>query len=266
MDNNLPDQQIEQPQVTNNQELPNVSASEGKKGLLYGIVFVIIILVFFLGILNYFNILPISGAFPNQLSWLPRMSSQKTTPTVPIQTIPTPATITISKKALEVFSKFISNNLTPSVSISSPAISLKEDDKEQNTFSANWEGKIGTMSATFALFPTTKDISYLYLSSIYNAQSYTSLSPQTAKDIALIFFTAIQKGEWACKPLYESTYCESFWQENATTKRGISINGPLLSSANQSILVVSLCEYHKEADLLYSRKSCTTEFADTGVQ
>lgn len=230
------------------------------------IILASLVITLLLGILNYFKIFPISNLSPKYLSWLPQMSSQETLPTAPIQTIPTQTTIPINKVAEEVFSKFISDNLIPSMSSSLPATTPKEDDKEQNTFSLNWESKIGTMSATFALLPETKDISYLYLSSTYNAEDYTSLSPQTAKDIASVFFTTIQKEEWACKPLYESTYCESFWQENVTTKRGISINGPLLLPNSRSVFIVSLCEYHKEDSSLYARKSCTTEFADSGIK
>ena len=53
---------------------PNVAQPEQtpKKGLLFEILFVILVLVLVFGILNYFNILRLSEIFPNYLGFLPR--------------------------------------------------------------------------------------------------------------------------------------------------------------------------------------------------
>ena len=50
---------------------------EGRKGLLFEIFFVLIVLVLLFGILNYFNILKLSELFPNQLGFLSLDESNK---------------------------------------------------------------------------------------------------------------------------------------------------------------------------------------------
>ena len=42
----------------------------------FQIIFALIVFLLLLGILNYFNILSIFGAFPNQLGWLPKKQTQ----------------------------------------------------------------------------------------------------------------------------------------------------------------------------------------------
>jgi len=48
-----------------------------KKGLLFEILFVILVLVLVFGTLNYFNILPISKLWPNQFGFLPHKQSKQ---------------------------------------------------------------------------------------------------------------------------------------------------------------------------------------------
>ncbi len=251
MDANLGGQQTTEPleviQYQNNRKKVNLSK----------ILIVYIGIILLLVVLNYFNVL--------SFSWLPRMSSQEPLSTGPIQTTPTKTALSI-QEAEEIFSKFISDNFNSSVYNSLPLIHLKEDSKEQNTFSASWESQIGSMNVTLAISPNTKNISYLYFSSTYDAVNNISLTPIIAKEISTLFFSTRQQGEWTCKSLYESTYCEIFWEENSSIKRGVSISGPILSADNQSVFIVSLCEYNKENNLLYSRKSCITEFADSGIK
>ena len=58
---------------------PNVSQPKQtpKKGLLFEILFVILVLVLVFGTLNYFNILPISKLWPNQFGFLPHKQSKQ---------------------------------------------------------------------------------------------------------------------------------------------------------------------------------------------
>lgn len=43
---------------------------------IFEIIFVAVVLLLLFGTLNYFNILPVSDVFPNQLGWLPRQQSK----------------------------------------------------------------------------------------------------------------------------------------------------------------------------------------------
>lgn len=243
---------------------------------LFEVGFVIMGSLILFAIVNYFNILPMSEVFPKYLGWLPRREGKLASPGtvrnlasqgLSLQTknnsfLPSP-TPTLEKTARKLLYSFTSDNLNISITPSMSDAVLKQDNIEANTFTASWANQTGTSSATFAV-SQDKNISYLYINNTYSVDSKTTVSVKLAEEIVPMFFSAKLQGEWGCKPIYENIYCENFWEENGIKKKGVSVSGPFTLLNKQTAVTVSMCEFNK-ASPLYSRKSCTTEFAKGGV-
>ena len=75
-------------------EFPENTQPKPKKGLLFmeaglsEVIFVLLILVIFFGVLNFFNILSLSRLYPNQLGWLPHLSQTTQSKTSGVQPSP----------------------------------------------------------------------------------------------------------------------------------------------------------------------------------
>ena len=246
---------------------PNETPKE-KRGILFEIIFVFVFLVLLFGILNYFNILPISEIWPNQLGFLPHRESLKQNPTTIIPPI-TPTT-SLTDTAKKTLNNYLPTILTPSfLPKSSSKITLTQTKGIQESFSTSWNAINGTESAILIVSPDGKNIMQFYLSFIKSKSA--SPSAELAKITTSQFFSIQPKGIWGCKPIYTSmTYCENFWEESNGVKRGIGIEGlftkgPNLKKEDLPQTMIFFCE-HSQASSLYSWKSCASEFAESGVQ
>lgn len=229
-----------------------------KKGI-FEIIFIATALFLLFGILNYFNILPISDTFPKYLAFLPKQSTQQKNTSPSPQTFPSPLpTVSLEKNAREAITKFFSDNLTASVIPQSFAIKLSQPEAENNSFTATWQTDAGTASVLFNLSPSNpQEISYLYLEIPFLTKSKVSFSPAFAQSQAPKFFSTNPQGSWKCKLFESITFCENFWERN-TTKTGMGINGSIVRSNNQIVNTASLCQFHKDSGL-FSRKSCIAD-------
>ena len=77
MNNSLPNQQRDQQPASQPQKTGSLKTFVLLKVGVIEALFVGITLILLFGILNYFNILPISKIFPNQLGFLPHKQSQQ---------------------------------------------------------------------------------------------------------------------------------------------------------------------------------------------
>lgn len=269
MDNTLPNQQIEQPQVPANQEVPNALTPKdkgNKKGLLFGLIFVGIVLILLFGTLNYFNVLRLSELFPNQLGWLPHRPYQQYNNLTILPTIAPP--ISPTQQAKQTLTNFLPTILSP-VLIPEPSQITIEQDKNPlgKTFISSWGIKESTIAA-IVIVADNKNISQLYLSLQRPQNIVPSVKLASASTSEL--FSVKPKGEWGCKPIYATmTYCENFWEENDGARRGLAMRGLFTQEPNliggQSEAMLIFCEHTKESKI-YSWKSCEFEFKETGMQ
>jgi len=242
--------------VTQPQQTPSV---KGKKRLLFEIVFVVVFLIILFGILNYFNILPLSKLFRDQLGFLPRRDVPTGTSQQPQQ--PSNVTLSPGEQAKQALINFLPTILNPSVLPKSDSdISLKQNEGLVESFSASWNVEEGTVSAILVLAPEYKNIvqSYLSLSQTENVSPSVELAQTTTSQ----FFLTQPKGKWGCKPIYINTmtFCENFWEEESGERLGLGIIGVSPEGSN----LVFFCQHNKNSKL-YSWKSCEYEFAQTGV-
>lgn len=273
-------QPIQSPSPLSQSEIP-----KEKKGLLkvfdllgvalieISLVGIVISLLF--GTLNYFNILPISQIFPNQLGFLPHKPYEQPQQYNPEKsrlnranrtgsTTSTPAASTAQAKQtlLSYLPTILSQPIIPNSDIK-----LTQDKGIKETFSTSWDTKEGTVSAIIVLNPNGQGItqSYISLSKLSNLLPTIDL----AKNITSQLFSIQPNGKWACKPVFTTmTYCENFWEEADGTRRGLGMEGLFTQEPNlingQSEALIIFCEHSKDSKL-YSWKSCQFEFAQTGV-
>jgi len=230
--------------------------------------FVAIVLILLFGILNNFNILPLSTLFPNQLGWLPR----KEVPTGTSQQSPPPTiprSLNLTNQAKQILTNSMQSILTSSLLPKSSAdITLTQTQGIKESFSSAWDTKEGTVSAVLVVSPDGKDIVQSYLSFLKTESVPPSVG--LTKAITSQFFSIQPNGTWGCKPIHiNMTYCENFWEEEDGTRRGLAMKGLLtqgvdLISGKPEVMLV-FCEHTKQSKL-YSWKSCEYEFAKTGVQ
>lgn len=137
-------------------------------------------------------------------------------------------------------------------------INLQQDQIIKSSYILSWDTPLGTVSGLMTASTPTQ-ISYLYLSFLDEKEATASAG--VAQKVTSELFLSTPKGQWGCKPIQNITYCENFWEDEGV-KRGISVQSPI--SLEIKGVVVSFCEYHQNTDL-YSWKSCTSEFANTGI-
>lgn len=237
---NLPNQPIpNQPPV----ETPQKSFFQTPSGKITALVGTAAILLITLVILNYFNILSLF-----------QQSTKQPSSNIPKDKIFDPKVL-LNKILPQILTKQI---LPKSVAL----IGIQQDQTVKENFIASWNSSnVGTVSAIMTVSSDKQDVSSLYITFLY--QKIASVSAQLAAKITPEFFSISPKGEWGCQPISEMTYCENFWEENGARK-GISIQYPVLVD-NKTSSVVSFCEHGKDSTL-YEWRSCTSEFAKTGVK
>lgn len=235
---------------------PNETPKE-KRGILFEILFVVIVLILVFGLLNYLNILKLSEIFPNQLGFLPR----KDAPTGTSQQSKQYNNVTVSPsdQAKQTLINFLPTILASSLLPASSEVTLIGE-KENNTFSSPLNQ--GSGKVTITVSSDGKQISELLLFLPY--QTTDPASVQLAEQITPQFFLIEPKGTWGCKQLpSKATYCENFWEEENGIRKGVGIQEPN-PIKNQKQLFLFYCENSKESSS-YSWKSCTNEFSQTGV-
>lgn len=267
-----------QPNVSQTEQQPSSESSafspissnerpEGKKGLLFEILFVVIILILVFGILNYFNILRISDLFPNQLGFLPHKPYEQSLvseTSTPIKQQASKAIVPTAESAKKVLIEVLPNILIPSLIPNTSQIVVKPDKHIKEVLKESWETNQGTISATLFTLPDEKNIASLHL--FITKEENATPSPELAETTTTQLFVVTPKGEWGCKPLNQNVYCENFWEEENGVRRGIAVNGPFLLPDKKQVNSYSFCEHHKENIGLYTWKSCRSEFAKSGVR
>lgn len=243
----------------------NIQASGSPKRSLSEIVFVVILLILALGILNYFNVLPLSTTFPNQLGFLPRnqfmqTQDQNTSTSVKPTLVPyMTADLSSREKEMEaLLAETLPNIIYKQLAPDKSKITTTSN-KTSKVLTSTWivNGISGT--AAFSSAPDGKSISDIYVS--FSDNKAIAPSKETAPRLTSAYFSFKPKGIWGCKSTSGTnmTYCENYWEEDLT-KKGIGIQQ--LSSSEG---VVFFCQHSKESGL-YAWKSCSSEFAETGVQ
>lgn len=249
-----PPQQTTEPQSG----VPNGMFQDNKKKTgIFGAVSVgIIALILSLGILNYFNILPLSKLWPGYLGFLPHKAN--------VVADPTPAsTISLPKQAKETLITFLPTILNPSLLPQSLSDINLTDKSINQTVTGSWDLKDGRAITILTVSPNGKEISQLLI--FFPYATTTSISAEFAQSTIPKLFSITPKGKWACKTIPNTaSYCENFWEEQNGIRRGIALKESIPLSPAKKI-TISLCE-HSQKSRLYSWKSCITEFAKTGVQ
>lgn len=215
---------------------------------LFILVFLILALAGFILVLNRY------GKF-----W-----ERKPTPIPTSQKKPTPISVPLEVSARNAFINLLPKILQPSLIPSTTDMLFTQDKIVKESFNISWNTKEGTGGATLTLSSNGKEISSLNLSFLKTQTASPSVT--LAQTIIPQFFSIEPKGTWKCSSLYDTTYCENFWEEENGVRRGLSINGIHSFKNGQKGLVLSFCEHGKDASTLYSWKSCTTEFAKTGLK
>lgn len=259
MNGAIPNQQQYPTQPVEQQRTLPINGSKNKVG--FGILFIVIVIIFFIGILNYFNILPLSKLLPNYLGFLP----QRDVPTGTSQQSNNVA-ISPTDQAKQTLTSFLPTVLTASfLPQSSSNIKFDQDKKLKDNFNAFWVTKEGIAAANFHT-SDSKKISSLYFQ--FEIIKTASPSVELAKSTINQVFNIEPKGEWGCKPWVNNNrqFCENFWTESDNIKRGIGFVIMTTTASTRSRLIYSFCEHSKEEPITYSWKSCRSEFAQTGVQ
>jgi hypothetical protein len=259
-----------------NQESPAPSPtlsnepSQKNRGILFKIVFVVVLLTFLFAILNYFNILPLSKLFPSYLGFLPRRDvpngtsqSLKIENTNSRQGFPTPIP-SLTENAKQALIVYLPTILDPSlIAASSSGITLTKDRSNQQGFIASWKTKEKNIDSSFHI---SQDLKKIIAVDFYvkDSELLSSISTETAMSKAAQIFSIEPKGTWGCKKvIIESMlYCENFWEQSENSKRGLG--ALIITSPAGDRTVYYLCE-HTNASDLYSWKSCRPEFLKTGV-
>lgn len=244
-----------QDQKPSDQPSPEIPVAPRKKINLLGIIFIVITLILFpLGILNYFNILPLSSLFPHQQ---PKQSNDVK---IPPTTAPTSS---LAKQAKETLIAFLPTILKPPLlPQSSSDINLREDKGIKQFVSGTWDTKDGRAITIFTVSPDGKEISQLLIFFPYAVTS--SISAEFAQSTIPKLFSITPKGKWACKTIPNTAnYCENFWEDQTGARKGIALKESTLSQAKK--ITVYYCRHNKDSRL-YSWKSCTPEFAESGVK
>src|SRR3989344_997017 len=223
----VPNKQSPVPNGTGQSQTPN---GVWKVGLLeFGFVAVVLFLLF--GVLNYFNILSVSDAFPKYLSWLPRQNNTLTNNPLNYSPIPTPTPTQTgfqydTKKAEILLTQYIKDTIKPE--FLPEKIDIQEgltiDGRMENvksqfgfsltnpkeTVSANFHFKENASASNdFSIFIQPKTV------------DGTTATVSLANSLLSYYFVNLHAVS-SCKTKGTTSYCENFQTEN-DEKRGYGI-------------------------------------------
>jgi len=255
------DQQTPAQEMPASAPAPSIKPTKKNKGILFGIIFLIIFIVILLGVIA------------NRLGWLPQNevptgTSQQSKPDVNETNAPQSQELN-PEVAIKTLSDFIPPLITSSLapSISSDITLVTGGFSNQNDFIAAWQAKAGKVDVKYSI--SSEGSSEEKISSIHINLDSTQLdiiSENLAEELTSQYFLSIPKSNFVCtSPDNNLNYCESFWQEEDGTKRGVGIKGNRNTSSESGAISVFFCQFTKESKN-YSWKSCAEEFAETGVQ
>lgn len=229
---------------------------------IFEIGFAAVMLFLLFGILNYFNLLSVSNAFPNQFNWLPRQINNLT---IEQNVTPSPANFTPNTftydtaKAKTLLTQYIKDAIKPEflpanieikqgLSIDGRTEDIKYEfgsmfTANQASFSANFHYKEKTSTSNdFSIFIQPESITQA-----------TATAP-LANSLLSSYFTSPYSIS-NCQQKGTTSYCENF-QTLTEGKRGYGI-----ISAKQGIKSISIvfnCFVPKESKDYDALKSCIT--------
>ncbi len=230
---------------------PTQNSTNPRSVLIQIFPLLIIVVLFFLA-LNYFNLLSLSKANPKLFGRLPHKPYIINTG----YRLPQPTQSLSPQDVSKILTTSLVKILDPSM-LPASTFYLKQDNVMKEAFQASWSAQQKQFSANITASSKNKNITNSYLSFLDNTDA--SLSAATAKDIVSPYFILSPKGSWKCTNIYDSVYCENFWQENDGSKRGIGAQ-----SIDTKQKVIFFCE-HRQESTLYSWKSCANTFAIIGL-
>lgn len=270
-------EQVTPPSSSDEQKPPQTTRPVGKlKSLalwevgLFELGFVLLGLLILFGVFNYFNLLPISKIFPNQLGFLPhRPYQQGGTATRPSNTlIPnqqmsksnTPPVPAVIKKDIQSFAKsYIKSSLSlPSLDVK-PATLANGTILDPNRFGAYWaigNGVSISISARYGQDLVAQDRSVLVA-----FPESINLNNLTADSNTSKYFLVQAKGTWNCgKEMAggkEFTNCVNFWIDAQNIKKEINIIS-FSSATNNQNTSIAFCERTTQS-IFYGWKSCYSQ-------
>lgn len=258
-------------QVPQSQQSPHI-ASRPKKGLLgvfFIVIFVIITIALFLGILNYLNILPVSDLWPQQFGWLPhKQSKQYSNVTIvpPVrQSYPTfaPSSVTFAydaSKADTLLSKYLrdkikSDYLPSKIEVKHKLIASGKQEGTDYEFGANWTINNIFFQSNFHYEISTNNPSDMQFSIQPQNIKETTSSASLTKTLSATYLKNIPESSNFNCGVSQTTisFCENF-QETALGKEGF---GLVIAKAqpNNTIFIFS-CFIPKESVYFNIRTSC----------
>jgi hypothetical protein len=208
---------------------------------LFEIFLVVAGLLLLFGMLNYFNILPVSDVFPNQLGFLPRQIKQTAVTPPPVRIIPDKF-IYDSAKAKELLTKYIKDTIKPE--FVPPIIEIKEGSPD---FSSKYTiGKV-TVSATFRYTKKT-NVPDSYGITIKSADlSKTAPTASLANSLLSDYFLNPYSVA-DCQKVKIASFCENY-QAVSNGKQGYGI------ATDKSSTILFSCFLTKESDY-FEQTSC----------
>jgi len=254
----VPNKQSPVPNGTGQSQTPN---GVWKVGLLeFGFVAVVLFLLF--GVLNYFNILSVSDAFPKYLSWLPRQNNTLTNNPLNYSPIPTPTPTQTgfqydTKKAEILLTQYIKDTIKPE--FLPEKIDIQEgltiDGRMENVksqFGFSLTNPKETVSANFHFKENTNTSNDFSIFIEPKTVDGTTATVPLANSLLNSYFTnpyAIS----SCQTKGNTSYCENFQALN-NGKQGYGI--VFVNQGAKLTPLVFNCIVPKENKNYDSRNSC----------
>ncbi len=223
------------------------------------IFFAAVALILFFGILNYFNVLPLSRTFPT-LSFLPHQQQNKPKLLQPPRTM----TTLIAEKGTADLTKFIRINLVTAPDPKGIKVDFVRNNKGQildpNRMVFNWSDSSYQGNATIRynnqLNIEDKSILLILPNIVGNPSAF---EPTITTD----YFNIKPEGKWNCQDIVvdnkntKSTICENFWRDKNDIKRGIGLMSPIPGEDKAEIFT---CEIYSNSQN-YNWDTCSTQKA-----
>jgi len=254
----VPNKQSPVPNGTGQSQTPN---GVWKVGLLeFGFVAVVLFLLF--GVLNYFNILSVSDAFPKYLSWLPRQNNTLTNNPLNYSPIPTPTPTQTgfqydTKKAEILLTQYIKDTIKPE--FLPEKIDIQEgltiDGRMENVksqFGFSLTNPKETVSANFHFKENTNTSNDFSIFIEPKTVDGTTATVPLANSLLSSYFTKPYLVT-ECQTKGTTSYCEYF----QTIDNGKKVYGIVLGyEKNKLVPIIFACFIPKESKGYETASSC----------
>lgn len=215
---------------------------------LFEIGFVATVLLLLFGILNYFNILPVSSVFP-QLSWLPRRE-------VPNGTSPsnfTPATRYDTTKAKKLLTDYVKSTLQPNLLPSGFKIaSVAQLQQNPNTFVYSATNHGLNVSAYFRYNKNGSSSNSFSISATFKSEKPISPTASMINSLLPAYFINPYLNP-ECRGDTNFIFCENF-QSASGHKKGYGIQ--VINKASGTDITFFTCQIPKESTDYANARSC----------